>query len=112
MALSCDCGWGDYEWYYVVEDEERIAMTDFRCYGCCTQHPSGSRIRRLKEIEQEYDEADWDEDPVEVIKGYKRLCETCCDLYDSLTELGFCLTADWGFVKEAHKEYLQDYVKR
>ena len=105
MGLSCDCGWDDYDWYYDVEDEERYALTDFRCYGCGKHYFANSIIRRVREYEM-------DEDGDEIILGYKRLCETCCDLYDSLTELGFCMSADQGFIKEAHQEYISEYVPR
>ena len=106
MALSCDCGWDDYEWYYEVEDEWRWALTDFKCYGCCSQHKANEQIRRI--VSYEMDE-DGNEHNYKVLG---RICEECVDFYDSLIELGFCLTADFGFIREAMREYKEEYVPR
>ena len=97
--LSCDCGWGDHDWYYSIEEEPRIAVTPFRCYGCCKPKPMLEEVRLIEEITLDED----GEEEGTAILG--RLCSECSDLYDSLTELGFCLTADWGFVAEAMIQY-------
>ena len=104
MSLSCDCGWGDYDWYFEVEDEERLAMTDYRCYGCGSQKNHGDHIRRIwsHEIDEDGEEFNYE------IMG--RICEECAGLYDSLLELGFCMTADVGFIKEAMNDYRENYV--
>lgn len=106
MTLSCDCGFDDYEWYYEVEDVWRVALTDFKCYGCCEYHKAGEHVRHADRYEMDEDGNDSDH----CILG--RICEPCADQYDSLIELGFCLTADWGFVKNAMREYRDDYVPR
>ena len=104
MGLSCDCSYDDYEWYYEIEDGERIAMTDYKCYGCSAPKKEGEHIRRV--ISFEINE-EGDEDNYKVIG---RLCEEYSGLYDSLIELGFCLTADRGFIREAMNEYRENYV--
>jgi len=110
MSLSCECGYDDYEWFYVIEDNWRIAQTDFKCYGCCKPGKDGDKVRLL--VEQSYPEEEDYENDEPVTTGYKRICEECCDLYDSLIELGFCMSADWGFIRDAHEEYKHEYVRR
>lgn len=105
MALSCDCGWGDYDWYFEVEDVWRIALTDFKCYGCGKYRKEGEHVRLIESYEMDEDSNDTNH------KVMGRICEPCCDFYDSLIELGFCLTADYGFIKEAMQEYKEDYGK-
>jgi hypothetical protein len=104
MTLSCDCGFGDYDWLYEVEDEERVAATDFVCYGCCKPFSVATEVRRLNALESD-DEGDYV--PTHILG---RLCPQCAGLYDSLTELGFCLRAERGFIKTAMDRYRQDYV--
>lgn len=109
MGLSCDCGFDDYEWYYNIGGEWRRAQTDFKCYGCCKPGHDGDLVRQLTE-ERCIEDEDGDETDEPVITGYHRICEECGDLYDSLTELGFCLAADWGFIRDAMIEYREEYV--
>ena len=104
MGLSCDCS-GDYEWFYSVEDGERVACSDGHCYGCCGPVHHGDEVRLLWSYEMD---EDGDEENHKV-EG--RLCPKCCDLYDSLIELGFCLSADRGFVRDAMDEYREYYGK-
>ena len=106
MGLSCDCGYGDYDWYYEIEDVERIACTDFKCYGCRTPKKDGEHVRLIWsfEIDEEGDESNY--------KVIGRICEECSGLYDSLKELGFCMTADWGFIRDAMRDYREEYLPR
>ena len=101
MGLSCYCD-GDYDWFYEVESEERIAMTDFKCYGCGKHYPLGTTVRRVRTYEMT-------EDGEEIEDDFRRLCESCGDLYDSFTELGFCLSADQNFIEDARQEYAAEY---
>ena len=117
MSLSCDCSF-DNETFYVIEDVERVAQTDYKCYGCCKQGHAGDHVRRYTDARY----PDEDEccalglDPDDDLDGdiitmkYRRICEECGDLFDSLTDLGFCIGADWGFIKEAHHDYVAEYV--
>jgi hypothetical protein len=108
MTLSCDCGAGDYDWFYEVEDEERVAATSFVCYGCCKPFPVATEVRRINELEFDL-EGDGDADymPVRILG---RLCMECAGLYDSLTELGFCIDANRGFIKVAMDQYRKEYA--
>lgn len=106
MSLSCECGWGDYDWYYEIESVWRYALTDYKCYGCCQYGKAGDIVRRLTEYE-------FDEDGNELPPyKYARICEKCADFYDSLIELGFCLSADYGFIREAMRDYKEEYAVR
>ena len=99
MGLSCDCGWDDHDWYYNIEDAERIALTDYKCFGCYKHGKSGDHVRQFTEYEI-------DEDGEELPPyKYRRICEECGDLYDSLIELGFCLSANNGFIRDAMSDY-------
>lgn len=103
MGISCDCGFEDYEWYYEVEDNERSACAIGKCYGCSGQINIGDEVRRMWEYQ-------YDEFGNEDFKPLGRLCPTCSGLYDSLIELGFCLTAERGFITEAMEIYRNDYT--
>jgi len=98
VSLLCDCGF-DYDWYYVVESDERSACAEGKCYGCCGKINIGEEVRFMwrYEIDEEGEEIN--------TKSLGRLCPVCAGLYDSLTDLGFCLSADWNFITESMDEY-------
>lgn len=108
MGLSCECDWGDYEWFYTIEDLTLIGMTRYscaegKCYGCGKQIPVGEEVQHLLLVEE-------DEDGDEDYSHMGRICEWCSDMRENLQELGFCLTADQGFIKNAHQQYIEgDY---
>jgi len=102
MSISCDCDYGDYDWYYTVEDNERNANSEGKCYGCCGQIHVGDEVRHIEQFE-------YNEDDEKEYQQLGRLCPVCSGLYDSLIELGFCLEADWGFITEAMDEYKREY---
>lgn len=104
MTLSCECGFDDYDWFYAVENTERVAATNFVCYGCCKPFPVATEVRRITELTFD---GDGNEETAEVLG---RLCTECAGLYDSLTELGFCLEASRGFVRDAMAEYREEYT--
>jgi len=98
MSIACSCD-GDYEWVYEVEDFERVSQGIGHCYGCCGTINIASDVRRIWKYE--YDEQGDDNN----YKILGRLCPECSGLYDSLIELGFCLEADLGFIKNAMIQY-------
>lgn len=117
MALSCECD-VDFEpdYIYNIEKIERIALTDYRCYGCCKHGHEGDHVRRYTEESRVYEDEfdpDFDEDAEAVyeVTKYERICELCGDMYDNLTELGFCITAERGFITSAMIDYRLNYVK-
>lgn len=102
MGISCSCS-DDYDWFYEVDNSERIALTDFKCYGCCKAYPALTETRNIHEYEM-------DEDGDEInYKSMGRICPSCAGIYDSLIELGFCLSADRGFITEALNDYHDNY---
>ena len=98
MSLSCYCD-DDYDWFFRVEEVERISVAEGKCYGCCGKIKHGDDVRAIGQFEI-------DEDGDEINHEHLgRLCPKCSGLYDSLIELGFCLSANWGFVAAAMDEY-------
>lgn len=101
MSLSCNCGFDNYEWYYIITNQIYSHNTISQCRGCGRDIQIGEEIRL--ELKNEYDEYG---DEIESVLG--PICEQCGDLYDSLTEHGFCVTDDGpGWIKRAHKDYLE-----
>ena len=98
MSLACSC-FDDYEWFYEVEKTERVSAGEGKCYGCCKTIKIAQETRRLHRFE--LDEEGWETN----YRYLGRLCPVCSGLYDSLLELGFCLTADYGFITEAMDQY-------
>lgn len=113
MSLYCDSGY-DYDdvdwWWYQPADEAPLATKRSRkCCSCKAKISVGDvarkvqRFRPATEFEEErgiaYDEvqlADW------------YLCETCGDLSDSLTELGFCFSLGSQSLREQIREYREE----
>lgn len=106
MPLSCDYGYGDYDWYYEITDLDYAANSGGICYGCRKQIKIGEIVARIEEFE--YDE---DGERIEErIMG--RICETCWEMDQNLQELGFCISCEgMGFIKEAMEDYINDYAK-
>ena len=105
MGLSCDCGIDDYEWYYEVSDDTNYAAcSSGKCYGCGGQIKVGDEVAHIWswEMDENGEERPWE--------NIGRICEKCWGHYESLKALGFCMTADWGFIKEAIWEYQTDFV--
>ena len=110
MSLFCDrdrdtdgCDW----WWYQPQDEEPLATKRGRkCCSCGEKVSVGDTARK---IERYRPATDWEDvrglgDEVPLADWY--LCETCGDLADSLSELGFCYTlGDGDSLKQQLKEY-------
>lgn len=123
MSLSCECGDFDADYFFMIGEEERIACTDYVCYGCGSQGHEGDRVRRYTE-EHHADEDELramgygdfeiedliDEGEINVVEKTRRLCATCGDMHDNLVELGFCFSASPGFIKSAMHEYRTEYA--
>jgi hypothetical protein len=104
MSLSCSCS-DDYEWYYEITEEDYVANCRGRCYG------RGQPVIKLGDTVSHVIAYEMDEFGDEVnhrVEG--RICENCRGLYDSFLDLGFCLIADMGFIRDALLEYQQEYV--
>jgi len=99
MALSCYCD-DDYGWYYDLSEPFYTANSTGTCYGCGNPIAIGQPVGRVFEftINEYYEESE--------TKIVGRMCEQCLDMHENLHELGFCLVAEPGFIKEAHREYV------
>ena len=87
MGVNCSCD-GDYEWFYSVEDGERISCATGKCYGCSGDIKIGDEVRRMwQQNSAFYDGYGGLDEGIETVLG--RLCPKCSGLYDSLIELGF-----------------------
>ena len=104
MSLSCGCN-DDYDWYY-EEGKEKPAPKDCKCYGCLGEIKKDDEVFQFDcyEIDENGDQDYSDQKPF-------FLCEKCTGLYWSLKELGFCLTADDGFINDAMNDYREIYGK-
>lgn len=96
--LACECS-GGIDYFY-TEIEERYACAPGTCFGCWSRIEIGDEVLLFETSKDDRDTGD------ELI-GYFRLCERCRGLYWSLTELGYCLYAHPGFVKDAHADYVE-----
>ncbi len=96
MSLYCasageDWGEGDWWWYEPNDEAPLDTKRSRKCCSCKTKIKVGDTARRVLRARPP---TEWEEirgiagDEVYLASWY--LCETCGDLADSLTELGFC----------------------
>lgn len=100
MSISCDCGVGDYEWWYSAPTDFSIlkASKRKRCFSCRELINLGAdvgkfsnwRIPRTEIEERIYGEEG------EILLADTYMCETCIGLFWSMTELGFCISMEKG----------------
>ena len=115
MALSCDCGdfdpsnfdhWWESPNDYTEMPERRVRV---RCVSCRTLIDAGAvviefeRFRHANEFEE--NKLGLDEVPL----ASKWMCETCGDIFFSLSELGFCMNVDEQSMQETLAEYHEFY---
>lgn len=93
MSLSCYCS-DEGEWWY-MEPSDYSMMPQFRarkrCASCEQLIPHGSTVLRFecfREWRGEIEERIFGDDGVQTADRW--MCETCGDLYYSLTDLGYC----------------------
>jgi hypothetical protein len=100
MSISCDCGGGDYDWYYNAPTEysKLEANRRQRCYSCRELIDLGADVGKFSN----WRTPKWDveieiygEDG-EIPMADTYMCETCTGLYWAVTELGFCVSLEKG----------------
>jgi DNA-directed RNA polymerase subunit RPC12/RpoP len=111
MSLFCATGGDDCDldwWWYAPSDEAPLATKRSRkCCSCGQKISVGDtsrkvpRYRPATEFEEDRGIAC---DEVPMTDWY--LCETCGDLYESITELGFCCQLGNG---ESLKHQIESY---
>ena len=100
MSISCDCGGGDYEWFYGPPRDYSILATTRRqrCYSCRELIDLGADVGKFDRWRYPRDEIEiriHDEDG-EIYMADFYMCETCIGLFWSMTELGFCVSLEKG----------------
>lgn len=126
MSLFCAAGGYDTDgadwWWYQPEDEAPLATKRSRkCCSCGAKVGVGETSRKVTRYRPA---TEWEEmrgiacDEVQLPDWY--LCETCGDLADSLSELGFCYDIGENLAKQiaeyrreeaAHLEYMKTHNK-
>lgn len=111
MSLSCECG-DDAEWWYEPADGVApLATKRWRaCCSCKDRINVGDDCKALRRWRAVCDFSD----PPVVISIYGDeyplttwyLCDRCAGLYESLSDLGFCITMPDNLI-EVCREYAQ-----
>ena len=112
MSLYCDAGGydsdGAYWWWYQPADEApRATKRSRKCCSCGEKIHVGTTARKVERYRPptEFEETRGIAcDVVQMPHWY--LCETCCDLADSLKELGFCYSLGGG---ESLQQQIAEY---
>jgi len=102
MSISCDCGGGDYEWWYNPPRDFTQLDTNRRqrCFSCRELIDLGADVgmftnwrNPITEVEIHIHGGD---EAAEIPKANTYMCETCIGLFWAMTELGFCISLTKG----------------
>ena len=93
--LTCECGDGDYSWWYYEPEEVKPLATKRmrRCCSCKDRIEVGDdcmAFPRFRTAEPESVEERIYGDGGEVTLATWYMCDRCAGLYESLNSLGFC----------------------
>jgi hypothetical protein len=96
MSISCDCGGGDYDWYYNAPKDYSVLRTNRRqrCYSCRELIDLGSDVGvfdNWRVPSTDIQVRIYGEDG-EIPMADHYMCETCIGLFWAITELGFCVS--------------------
>jgi len=89
----------DYDWYYEIYPHDYSAAAPGKCYGCGDRIEPRDEVKHIHEYQFDID----NEEENHRLLG--RICEKCDGHYAALTELGYCISADFGFIAAAMDEY-------
>ena len=113
MSLFCDAGYdhdgADWWWYQPADEAPLATKRSRKCCSCGEKVGVGETAREIRRYRPA---TEWEEmrglgDEVRLADWY--LCETCGDLADSLSELGFCYHLGNGeSLKQQIAEYRRD----
>lgn len=112
MSLHCDTGdYEDYEWWWRLSPDESVLSTkrSRKCCSCGLKIHVGDTARQVSRFRPptEFEETKGiagEGDEVYMASWY--LCETCGDLADSISELGFSFSLGDG---DSLKQQIADY---
>jgi hypothetical protein len=113
MSLFCDSGYdhggADWWWYQPADEAPLTTKRSRKCCSCGEKVGVGDTARRILRYRPatEFEEMRSLGDEMPLADWY--LCETCGDLADSLSELGFCYHLGNGeSLKQQIAEYRRD----
>jgi hypothetical protein len=113
MSLFCETDGADWWWYQPAEEAPLATKRSRKCCSCGEKVSVGDTARKV----QRYRPAtEWEEmrgiacDEVPMADWY--LCETCGDLADSISELGFCYNLGGKSLKDQIAEYRETEAAR
>lgn len=124
MSLMCDAdGYdGDADWFWSVfknytDLKPLFTKRSRKCCSCKTRIQVGESCLRVRRWRPPSDRCDYIEESIyggEVPLADWYLCETCADLAESLTELGFCFTLGDDSIASQIREYreMENYSRR
>lgn len=107
MPLTCSCqDADDAEWWWFAPEDYSILSTPKgrRCKSCNTLISVGATVAAFQRERHSQEDVEYRVygDDFPLATWY--LCETCADLYFSLSELGFCVSPDENML-ELCREY-------
>lgn len=100
MSISCDCGYGDHDWYYEAPTYYSLLATNRRqrCYSCRELIDLGADVGMFGRWRHPQDDIEihihGEECEIRMANMY--MCEVCTGLFWAMTELGFCISLDKG----------------
>ena len=114
MPLTCGCDFDtEYAWYYAVPSDYTVMperKRRARCQSCSSLIGTGDItlvFPRGRPANCDYEIARFGEEHDSVPLSPHYLCETCGDLFLSLTELGFCVSPE-----EDQRELVKEYAEQ
>lgn len=110
MPLSCECHeWEGEGWGYEFPCDYSAAPTEGRRKRCCScgeliEHAATTaEFTRFRGADDDIELRVWGDDGHIPMASW-HMCETCADLYFSITELGFCITLGADSMRECAQE--------
>ena len=110
MPLSCECDYGDCDWYYEIPDDystfDKLRRKRCSCGSLIERGALCLKFRSWRSPGSDIEERIHGD---EVPMASKYLCERCADLYFSLSELGFDCVSPNESMMELVREYAEFY---
>ena len=112
MSLSCYCGYpDDCDWFWFEPDDYSsmpLRKRRVRCHSCSDLIDTGSIVTEFNRFRYPITDVEVSiyGDGADVSLASWFMCERCSDLYFSLTELGYCVSAE-DDMRELVREYAE-----
>ncbi len=115
MSLYCELDYdgSDGDWWWFGPDEEAPLATkrSRKCCSCGTKVGVGDTARKVRRARPPSERCNYIEESIygdEVPLAAWYMCETCGDLADSLSELGYCYSLGDRSLQAQIREYHAD----